>query len=44
METKNIADYLKADTINLNLESKNKNAIIKERYFYKRRNGIYRNW
>ena len=32
METKNIADYIKADTINLNLESKNKSAIIKELY------------
>ena len=32
METKNIADYIKVDTINLNLESKNKSAIIKELY------------
>ena len=32
METKNIADYIKIDTINLNLESKNKNAVIKELY------------
>ena len=32
METKNIADYIKVDTINLNLESKNKNAVIKELY------------
>ena len=32
MQTKNIADYIKVDTINLNLESKNKSAIIKELY------------
>ena len=32
MEAKNIADYIKVDTINLNLESKNKNAVIKELY------------
>ena len=32
METKNIADYIKVDTINLNSESKNKSAIIKELY------------
>ena len=32
MEDKNIADYIKVDTINLNLESKNKSAIIKELY------------
>ena len=32
METKNVADYIKVDTINLNLESKNKSAIIKELY------------
>jgi len=32
METKNIADYIKVNTINLNLESKNKSAIIKELY------------
>ena len=32
METKNIADYIKVDKINLNLESKNKSAIIKELY------------
>ena len=29
MEIKNVADYIKVDTINLNLESKNKNAVIK---------------
>ena len=29
METKNIADYIKVNTIDLNLESKNKNAVIK---------------
>ena len=27
METKNIAEYIKVDTLNLNLESKNKNAV-----------------
>ena len=32
MEIKNVADYIKVDTINLNLESKNKNAVIKELY------------
>ena len=32
METKNIADYIKVNTIDLNLESKNKNAVIKELY------------
>ena len=32
METKNIADYIKVNTIDLNLESKNKSAIIKELY------------
>ena len=32
METKNIADYIKVDTLNLNLESKNKNAVIRELY------------
>ena len=32
MEDKNIADYIKVNTINLNLESKNKSAIIKELY------------
>ena len=32
MEDKNIADYIKIDTIDLNLESKNKNAVIKELY------------
>ena len=32
MEAKNIADYIKVDTINLNLESKNKNAVIRELY------------
>ena len=32
METKNIADYIKVKTIDLNLESKNKNAVIKELY------------
>lgn len=40
METKNIADYLKADTINLNLESKNKNAIIKELYSNLKKTGL----
>ena len=28
METKNVADYIKVDTINLNLESKTKNTVI----------------
>ena len=32
METKNIADYIKVNTIDLNLESKNKNAVIRELY------------
>ena len=32
MEIKNVADYIKVDTINLNLESKNKSAVIKELY------------
>ena len=32
MEIKNVADYIKVDTINLNLESKNKNAVIRELY------------
>jgi len=32
MEIKNIADYIKADTINLDLESENKNAVIRELY------------
>lgn len=32
MEDKNIADYIKVGTINLNLESKNKNAVIRELY------------
>ena len=32
METKNVADYIKVDTINLNLESKTKNAVIRELY------------
>ena len=40
MKTKNIADYLKADTINLNLESKNKNAIIKELYSNLKKTGL----
>ena len=32
MEDKNIADYIKVDTINLDLESENKNAVIRELY------------
>lgn len=32
MEDKNIADYIKVEIINLNLESKNKNAVIRELY------------
>ena len=32
MEDKNITDYIKVETINLNLESKNKNAVIRELY------------
>ena len=32
MEIKNIADYIKVDTINLDLESENKNAVIRELY------------
>ena len=32
MEIKNVADYIKVDTINLNLESKNNNAVIIEVY------------
>ena len=32
METKNVADYIKVDTINLNLESKTKNTVIRELY------------
>ena len=32
MEDKNIADYIKVETINLNLESKNKNTVIRELY------------
>ena len=32
MEDKNIADYIKVETINLNLETKNKNAVIRELY------------
>ena len=32
MEIKNISEYIKADTIDLNLKSKNKNAVIKELY------------
>jgi len=32
MEDKNISDYIKVETINLNLESKNKNAVIRELY------------
>ena len=32
MEDKNIADYIKVETINLNLESKNKNSVIRELY------------
>ena len=32
MEIKNISEYIKADTIDLNLKAKNKNAVIKELY------------
>ena len=32
MEDKNIADYIKVETINLNLESKTKNTVIRELY------------
>ena len=32
MQSKNIVEYVKADTISLDLESKNKNAVIKELY------------
>ena len=32
MEIKNIADYIKVYTINLDLESENKNAVIRELY------------
>ena len=32
MEIKNIYDYIKVDTINLDLESENKNAVIRELY------------
>ena len=43
METKNIADYIKVDTINLNLESKNKNAVIKELYNNLKDTGLIKN-
>jgi len=32
MKGKKIADYINVDTINLDLKSKNKNAVIKELY------------
>ena len=32
MEDKNIADYIKVEPLTLNLESKNKNAVIRELY------------
>ena len=40
METKNIADYLKIETMNLNLESKNKNAVIRELYNNLKKTGL----
>ncbi|ERK48437.1 PTS sugar transporter subunit IIA [Leptotrichia sp. oral taxon 879] len=43
METKNVADYIKIDTINLNLESKNKNAVIKELYNNLKDTGLIKN-
>ena len=43
METKNISEYMKADTIDLNLEAKNKNAVIKELYNNLKKTGLINN-
>ena len=43
MEIKNISEYMKVDTINLNLEAKNKNAVIKELYNNLKKTGLINN-
>ena len=43
MEAKNIADYVKVDTLNLNLESKNKNAVIRELYNNLKKTNLIKN-
>ena len=43
MEIKNISEYIKVDTINLNLEAKNKNAVIKELYNNLKKTGLINN-
>ena len=43
METKNVADYIKVDTINLNLESKTKNTVIKELYNNLKKTNLIKN-
>jgi PTS system, fructose subfamily, IIA component len=43
MEAKNIADYIKVDTLNLNLESKNKNAVIRELYNNLKKTNLIKN-
>ena len=40
MEIKNISGYIKADTIDLNLKAKNKNAVIKELYNNLKKTGL----
>ena len=40
MEIKNISEYIKADTIDLNLKAKNKNAVIKELYNNLKKTGL----
>ena len=40
METKNVADYIKVDTINLNLESKTKNTVIRELYLQSKKTNL----
>lgn len=43
METKNVADYIKVDTINLNLESKTKNTVIRELYNNLKKTNLIKN-
>lgn len=43
MSNKNVSDYIKKDTIELNLKSKNKNSVIKEMYENLKKTGLVLN-
>lgn len=43
MSNKNVSDYIKKDTIELNLKSKNKNSVIKEMYENLKKTGLILN-